>query len=267
MPFILRCQDVSTHAAMTSVVYLAGLDFDNVQSFNRSICPDFLFLPAATVLLFVKFIFYSKIFRFAFSDLLTNCENELLNNESLFSDENLLSELDESSLPLESGDLEFSFLNSSPTEMKVDPVFHEVPNPKQNVRLLPAPVQPPMPCLTQMDTSLPLQQAVNELSSIPKQEIRPAQTTVFGSHYTIAQNLNFNVPSPVVTLAPVTTQQRQLLLPAKLIKSEPLVYSTSRPQTINTTPVQHHIHTLVNTGNGTVLATGNFPIQLSLLKQ
>ena len=185
-----------------------------------------------------------------------------MNNDSLFSDEHLLSELDDSSLPLESGDLEFSFLNSSPTEMKVDPLFQETPNVKQNITLLPAPTQQPqqqqlqqqVPCQTPMDTSVPqgtIQQSPERIVSAPVQT-----QAVFGSHYTISPNVNFNVPSPIVTLAPVTTQQRQLLLPAKLIKSEPIMY-TGRSQTINTAPVQHQIHTLVNTGNGTVLATGN----------
>ncbi|XP_020286375.1 sterol regulatory element-binding protein 2 isoform X2 [Pseudomyrmex gracilis] len=89
-----------------------------------------------------------------------------------------------------------------------------------------------------------------------QQRISVASTTptVFSSQYAIPQNVNFNVQSPnVVTLAPVT--QQQLLLPAKLIKSESLVYSKGA-QTITSTPVQHQIHTLVNTANGTVLTTG-----------
>ncbi|XP_058798144.1 sterol regulatory element-binding protein 1 isoform X2 [Phymastichus coffea] len=187
-----------------------------------------------------------------FDDLLSNCENELLSNGSLFSDEHLLSELDDSSLPMESGNLEFNFLNSNSVENKIDPLFHEVPNVKSNVTVLPAPVQQPVLCQTQMDIARPIQQ--NPERIVPAPAAKP-QTTIFGQHYTIAPNVNFNVPSPIVTLAPVTTQQRQLLLPAKLIKSEPIVYS-GRQQTINTTPVQHQIHTLVNTGNGTVLATG-----------
>jgi hypothetical protein len=183
-----------------------------------------------------------------FLDLLTNCENELLNNESLFSNENLLSGFDDSSLPLQE-DLELNFLNSSPVEMKLDPLLHEVQSVKPNVTLLSLPAQQ-LHCQNQMDT-LPLQQRTERIAPAPVQ----SQATVFSPQYTISPNVNFNVPSPVVTLAPVATQQRQLLLPAKLIKSEPLIYS-GRSQTINTAPVQHQIHTLVNTGNGTVLATG-----------
>ncbi|XP_044018988.1 sterol regulatory element-binding protein 1 isoform X2 [Aphidius gifuensis] len=85
---------------------------------------------------------------------------------------------------------------------------------------------------------------------------QPIPTNVFNSQYTtIPQNVNFNVQSPVVTLAPVTAHQRQLLLPAQLIKSESLVYPGAT-QATTTTSVSHQIHTFVNTANGTVLATG-----------
>lgn len=163
---------------------------------------------------------------------------------------------------MEGGDLEFNFLNSSPVESKADPLFINVPNVKTNVTLLPAPAQQQQPvhCPTPMDTTVPQMQQNTE--RIAPAAVQP-QTAIFGQHYTIAPNVNFSVPSPIVTLAPITTQQRQLLLPAKLIKSEPIVYS-GRPQTINATPVQHQIHTLVNTGNGTVLATGSFYIHICL---
>lgn len=102
-----------------------------------------------------------------------------------------------------------------------------------------------------------MQQDIASISQNRPQRISVAPTTptVFSSQYALPQNVNFNVQSPnVVTLAPVT-QQRQLLLPAKLIKSESLVYAKGG-QTITSTPVPHQIHTLVNTANGAVLTTG-----------
>lgn len=114
-----------------------------------------------------------------------------------------------------------------------------------------SPAQPPptrQPAPPRPQDSVPVQTRT--------QTISVTQTpTVFSSQYTIPQNMNFNVQSPVVTLAPVATQQRQLLFPAKLIKSESLVYSNGS-QAITSTSVPHQIHTLVNTANGTVLATG-----------
>lgn len=195
-------------------------------------------------------------------DLLTNCEKELLNN-NLFTNEQLLSEFDDS-LPME-GD--YDFFQPSPSNVDIkDSTFQILQEPKPNVSLL----QP-------ASTSIPQQIAYNSVETVHLQTAQekfnpalmmPQVTTAtvqqtqlpFGSHYTISPNMNFNVnvPSPVVTLAPVTTQQRQLLLPAKIIKSEPLYSGRSPIQTINNTPVQHQIHTLVNTGNGTVLATGGW---------
>ncbi|KAG5316775.1 SRBP2 protein, partial [Acromyrmex insinuator] len=163
-------------------------------------------------------------------DLLTNCESELLKNE-LFSDEALLSELDEP-MPVD-GDT-FNFLNINNDEFKdfKDPAILEPSN--SNV-------------MVTQQTDVP--------QNRPQRIVASTKPTVFSSQYTIPQNVNFNVQSPnVVTLAPVT-QQRQLLLPAKLIKSESLVYSKGG-QTITSTPVPHQIHTLVNTTNGTVLTTG-----------
>ncbi|KAJ8682097.1 hypothetical protein QAD02_017889 [Eretmocerus hayati] len=183
-----------------------------------------------------------------FDDLLTNCESELLNNDNLFSDTNLLSEFDES-LPMEEGDLDFNFLHSNPADVKVDPMYHEVPNIKPDIGLLSTPTQP-IPPQNQVipNPPVPLQQETKK----PTPTLIQPQPTVFSPHYTISPNGNFKVSSPVVTLAPIGTQQRQLLLPANLIKSEPLVYSGRSP-TITNTPVSHQVHTLVN---GAVLTTG-----------
>ncbi|XP_014210425.1 sterol regulatory element-binding protein 2 [Copidosoma floridanum] len=198
-----------------------------------------------------------------FDDLLSNCENDLLNNDNLFSDEHLL-ELDDSSLPMEEGDLEFNLFNtSSSEEMKVNPIFQEPINTKPNIAVLTIPaqqIQCQQPSQVETSVNLQQQQPLSQVTQVAPEKIVQAPTVqaqaVFGSHYTISPNINFNVQSsPVVTLAPVSAQQRQLLLPAKLIKSEPIVYSGTS-QAINTAPVQHQIHTLVNTCNGTVLATG-----------
>ncbi|KAG5333437.1 SRBP2 protein, partial [Acromyrmex heyeri] len=177
-------------------------------------------------------------------DLLTNCESELLKNE-LFSDEALLSELDEP-MPVD-GDT-FNFLNINNDEFKdfKDPAILEPSN--SNVMVT-----------QQTDATTPVTYIQQDIASVPQNRpqriVASTKPTVFSSQYTIPQNVNFNVQSPnVVTLAPVT-QQRQLLLPAKLIKSESLVYSKGG-QTITSTPVPHQIHTLVNTTNGTVLTTG-----------
>lgn len=169
----------------------------------------------------------------------------------LFSDEALLSELDD---PMAVGGNTFDFLNINNDEFKdfkdfKDPAILESPN--TNVVLTQQVVT---------DSNQPvayMQQDVTSVTQNRPQRISLASTTptVFSSQYAIPQNVNFNVQSPnVVTLAPVT-QQRQLLLPAKLIKSESLVYSKGG-QTITSTPVPHQIHTLVNTANGAVLTTG-----------
>lgn len=118
----------------------------------------------------------------------------------------------------------------------------------------------------QTENSQPVTYVQQDIASVPQNRpqriVASAKPTVFSSQYTMPQNVNFNVQSPsVVTLAPVA-QQRQLLLPAKLIKSESLVYSKGG-QTITSTPVPHQIHTLVNTTNGTVLTTGKQKAQLS----
>lgn len=187
------------------------------------------------------------------ADLLTNCESELLKNE-LFSDEALLSELEEP-MPVD-GDT-FDFLSINNDEFKEFKEFKDraiLESPNTNVIVTQQSVT---------DNNQPVAYMQQDVTSIPQtrsQRISVASTTptVFSSQYTIPQNVNFNVQSPnVVTLAPVT-QQRQLLLPAKLIKSESLVYAKSGQQTITSTPVQHQIHTLVNTANGAVLTTGKY---------
>lgn len=142
----------------------------------------------------------------------------------------------------------FDFLNLNNDEFKdfKDPAILESPN--TNVWVT-----------QQTDNSQPVayvqQDHVTMPQNRPQRIVTSTNPTVFSSQYAIPQNMNFNVQSPnVVTLAPVA-QQRQLLLPAKLIKSESLVYSKGG-QTITSTPVPHQIHTLVNTTSGTVLTTG-----------
>ncbi|XP_015521388.1 sterol regulatory element-binding protein 1 [Neodiprion pinetum] len=189
-----------------------------------------------------------------FDELLTNCENELLKNENLFSDETLLSQLEEP-IPMDDDTLEFLGVNNR-RDFK-DPSILEASNAKKDVTLtLPSstPAQQSTPCVPD---SIQVQSRAQRISI-------PQTPTVFSSQYTLPQNMNFNVQSPVVTLAPVATQQRQLLFPAKLIKSESLVYSTGS-QAITSTSVPHQIHTLVNTANGTVLATG-IPVVLDTEK-
>jgi len=178
-------------------------------------------------------------------DLLTNCESELLKNE-LFSDEALLSELEEP-MPVD-GDT-FDFLNLNNDEFKdfKDPAILE-------------PLNTNVIVTQQTDSNQPVAYVQQDITSVsqnrPQRIVASTKPTMFSSQYTIPQNVNFNVQSPnVVTLAPIT-QQRQLLLPAKLIKSESLVYSKGG-QTITSNPVPHQIHTLVNTTSGTVLTTGN----------
>ncbi|XP_047361469.1 sterol regulatory element-binding protein 1 [Vespa velutina] len=178
-------------------------------------------------------------------DILTNCEKELLKHESLFSDETLLSELEE---PMQiDGDI-FDFLNLSSSDEFKDFKDTNILEPINTGNVLSSP-----------------ETIVNKQQTPPIQDVPPVQPrtrkisvvpppTVFSSQYTIPQNMNINVQSPVVTLAPVT-QQRQLFLPAKLLKTESVVYSNGS-QTITSNPVSHQIHTLVNTANGTVLTTG-----------
>lgn len=166
----------------------------------------------------------------------------------LFSDEALLSELDE---PMRVDGDTFDFLNLNNDEFKdfkdfKDPAILEPSN--TNVMVT-----------QQTDGNQPVTYVQQDITSVqqnrPQRIVTSTKPTVFSSQYTIPQNVNFNVHSQnVVTLAPVA-QQRQLLLPAKLIKSESLVYSKGG-QTITSTPVPHQIHTLVNTTNGTVLTTG-----------
>lgn len=142
----------------------------------------------------------------------------------------------------------FDFLNLSNTdEFKdfKDPTILEPPNGNLMITQTVADNSRSVPCV---------QQDISSVQNRPQRISVASTPTVFNSQYTIPQNVNFNVQSPVVTIAPVTPQ-RQLLLPAKLIKSESLVYSRGA-QAITSTPVPHQIHTLVNTANGAVLTTG-----------
>lgn len=115
-----------------------------------------------------------------------------------------------------------------------------------------------IPCMSSQQQKQQQEPQLQDIASMKNraQRISVTQTpTVFSSQYAIPQNVNFSVQSsPVVTIAPVT-QQRQLLLPAKLIKSESVVYSRGS-QAVTSASVPHQIHTLVNTANGTVLTTG-----------
>lgn len=141
-------------------------------------------------------------------------------------------------------------------------IVKSVPN--ENVILSPAAVenaqkvprvsqQQPRQPQKQQQQQLPLQDVTTVQNRPQRISVTPAPT-VFSSQYAIPQNVNFSVQSPVVTIAPVA-QQRQLLLPAKLIKSESVVYSRGS-QAVTSASVPHQIHTLVNTANGTVLTTG-----------
>ncbi|XP_017889357.1 sterol regulatory element-binding protein 1 [Ceratina calcarata] len=197
-------------------------------------------------------------------ELLTNCESELLKNENLFSDDALLSQLEDMDTE------ELDFLNfSNNKELKDFKEFQEFEDPNviksvQNGNVILAPtitenIQQ-IPCVSQQQSQPQKQQQqqqqpqLQDITSVQNRAQRISVTpapTVFSSQYAIPQNVNFSVQSPVVTIAPVT-QQRQLLLPAKLIKSESVVYSRGS-QAVNSTSVPHQIHTLVNTTNGTVL--------------
>lgn len=187
-------------------------------------------------------------------DLLTNCESELLKNENLFNDDALLSELEE---PLTMDGEGFDFLGlSSGDEFKEFKEFQDFkdpnilkPVPNTNVMLTPGVTES-----TQQIPSAQQQEITSVQNRSQRISVTPAAPTVFNPQYAIPQNVNFNVQSPVVTIAPVT-QPRQLLLPAKLIKSESVVYSRGS-QAVTSTAVPHQIHTFVNTANGTVLTTG-----------
>ncbi|XP_011701479.1 PREDICTED: sterol regulatory element-binding protein 1 isoform X2 [Wasmannia auropunctata] len=146
-------------------------------------------------------------------------------------------------------DGDFDFLNLNNDEFKdfKDPALLEPPSTNVMVTQQTDGGQPVAAYVQQDIATVP--------QNRPQRIVASTKPTVFSSQYAIPQNVNFNVQSPnVVTLAPVA-QQRQLLLPAKLIKSESLVYSKGG-QTITSTPVPHQIHTLVNTASGTVLTTG-----------
>ncbi|XP_015429774.1 PREDICTED: sterol regulatory element-binding protein 1 [Dufourea novaeangliae] len=198
-------------------------------------------------------------------DLLTNCESELLKNENLFSDDALLSQLEEP-LGMDTEELDFLNFNSSEEfkefqDFKDPNIIKSLSN--GNLMLTPTVTEntQQIPCITQQQPQQqqkqqqqPQLQDISTVQSRPQRiSVTPAPT-VFSSQYAIPQNVNFSVQSPVVTIAPVT-QQRQLLLPAKLIKSESVVYSRGA-QAVTSTSVPHQIHTLVNTANGAVLTAG-----------
>ncbi|KAK9306386.1 hypothetical protein QLX08_002905 [Tetragonisca angustula] len=199
-------------------------------------------------------------------ELLTNCENELLKNENLFSDDTLLSQLEEP-LGMDAEGLDFLSFNNS-KELKDFKEFHDFEDPtvvksvpNGNVILASTVTEntQQIPCVSRQSQQEKQQQQpqLQDVTSVQNRTQRISVTpapTVFSSQYAIPQNVNFSVQSPVVTIAPVT-QQRQLLLPAKLIKSESVVYSRGS-QAVNSTSVPHQIHTLVNTANGTVLTAG-----------
>ncbi|XP_044593566.1 sterol regulatory element-binding protein 1 [Cotesia glomerata] len=204
-----------------------------------------------------------------FDDLLKNCESELMKNEHLFGDETFLSDLSD---PIAMENDQFNFLDmnidndfkdtnlmgklAEPNVMVMAPnaaqVPHQVSPPQQSPQPQPQPQQKPQQ--HKRHASVPDGQLPNQPKKLATHPASPVPT-VFASQYTLPQNVNFTLKSPVVTLAPVNTNQRQLLLPAKLIKSESVVYPRGS-QAITSTPVPHQIHTFVNAANGTVLATG-----------
>lgn len=210
-------------------------------------------------------------------DLLKNCESELMKNEHLFGDETFLSDLSE---PIAMENDQFNFLDMNidnelkdpnllsklvePNLVVMAPNSTQLPQQQQQQQQPPSPPQPlaqPQPQQQQQQKQQKRQASVPD-GQVPNQPKKlathPASApTVFASQYTLPQNVNFTLKSPVVTLAPVNTNQRQLLLPAKLIKSEAVVYPRGS-QAVTSTPVPHQIHTFVNTANGTVLATGKF---------
>lgn len=189
----------------------------------------------------------------------------MLKNENLFSDDTLLSQLEEP-LGMDAEGLDFLSFNNS-KELKDFKEFHDFEDPtivksvpNRNVILAPTVTEnTQIPSVSRQSQQEKQQQQpqLQEVTSVQNRTQRISVTpasTVFSSQYAIPQNVNFSVQSPVVTIAPVT-QQRQLLLPAKLIKSESVVYSRGS-QAVNSTSVPHQIHTLVNTANGTVLTAG-----------
>ncbi|XP_057340757.1 sterol regulatory element-binding protein 1 [Microplitis mediator] len=209
-----------------------------------------------------------------FDDLLKNCESELMKNEHLFGDETFLSDLSE---PIAMENDQFNFLDMNIDNDLKDPnllsklvepnVVVMAPNSTQlpQQQQQPSPPQPHVQPQPQQQQQQQQQQKQQKRAIVPDGQVpnqpkklatHPASApTVFASQYTLPQNVNFTLKSPVVTLAPVNTSQRQLLLPAKLIKSEAVVYPRGS-QAVTSTPVPHQIHTFVNTANGTVLATG-----------
>lgn len=178
---------------------------------------------------------------FTFTDLFTNCENELLKNENLFSDEVLLTEMDKSE-PMVTDDL--NFLNIENTT-----IFNDKKNgkPSNSTNLVSAEK-------LQFTETIPLQ--------LKQQNVHTAQT-LYSSHYNVPHSINLNVSTPVVTLTSVPTQRSHLILPSNLIKSESVIYSGGT-QTVTSASVPHQLHTLVNTTNGTVLTTGEFFLFLSV---
>lgn len=198
-------------------------------------------------------------------ELLTNCESELLKNENLFSDDALLSQLEEP-LGMDTEGLDFLNFNNN-KELKDFKEFHNFESPNiikpvsnGNVILTPTVTEntQQISCVSQQSQQQKQQQPqLQDIIPVQNRAQRISVTpapTVFSSQYAIPQNMNFSVQSPVVTIAPMT-QQRQLLLPAKLIKSESVVYSRGS-QAVSSASVPHQIHTLVNTANGTVLTAG-----------
>lgn len=171
-----------------------------------------------------------------FYDLFTNCENELLKNENLFSDEALLTEIEEPE-PMISDDLDFFnvedaalFDDSKVCESTLIPnVVKSTPEEKMQF-LDPIPIQ-------------------------MKQQRVPTTQTLYSTQYGVPHSINLNVSTPMVTLTTVPAQQGHLILPSNLIKSESVIYSGG-PRTVTPASVSHQLHTLVNTTNGTVLTTG-----------
>ncbi|XP_043462078.1 sterol regulatory element-binding protein 1 [Leptopilina heterotoma] len=173
-----------------------------------------------------------------FYDLFTNCENELLKNENLFSDEVLLTEMDKPE-PMVTDDL--NFLNIENTT-----IFNDKKNvkPSNSTNLVSAEK-------LQFTETIPIQ--------LKQQNVHTAQT-LYSPHYTVPHSINLNVSTPVVTLTSVPTQRSHLILPSNLIKSESVIYSGGS-QTVASASVPHQLHTLVNTTNGTLLTTG-IPVML-----
>ncbi|XP_051170563.1 sterol regulatory element-binding protein 1 [Leptopilina boulardi] len=173
-----------------------------------------------------------------FYDLFTNCENELLKNENLFSDEVLLTEMDKPE-PMISDDLNFlNIENSTIFNDKKEIKSSNSSNLMADNKKL------------QFAETIPLQ--------IKQQNVHAAQT-LYSPHYTVPHSINLNVSTPVVTLTSVPTQHSHLILPSNLIKSESVIYSGGT-QTVASASMPQ-LHTLVNTSNGTVLTTG-IPVML-----